>query len=200
MQTTSIKPDRGHAQSAPPVEETSPSADVHDLTRSGGERWYVVHTLPKRELGAQLQLNGQGFRTFLPQGLKVVRHARQQRRVRSPLFPRYLFVILDLDRDRWRSVNGTFGVSSLVMAGGRPNPVPDGIVEALLSLTAGSDVIRLDCELRIGERVRVLAGPFAEAIGSLDRLDENGRVRILLDIMGRKVPAVLDAFDLARVA
>ena len=97
----------------------------------GAERWYVAHTLPRRELGAKKQLEFQGYRTFLPLHFKTVRHARQFRTVKAPFFPRYLFVSLDLSRDQWRSVNGTFGVASLIMEGERPKPVPRGVVEAL---------------------------------------------------------------------
>ena len=54
------------------------------------------------------------------------------RTVRAPLFPRYLFVILDLERDRWLSVRSTVGVSRLFTQDGRPVPVPVGIVESLI--------------------------------------------------------------------
>ncbi len=65
-----------------------------------GESWYEVQTLPCREARAQLQLEGQGFSTFLPRYAKTVRHARKLSTVSAPLFPRYLFVALDLGRDR----------------------------------------------------------------------------------------------------
>ena len=64
---------------------------------------------------------------------KTIRHARQLRTVQAPLFPGYLFVILDLERDRWLSVRSTFGVSRLITTqDGRPIPVPGGIVESLI--------------------------------------------------------------------
>src|SRR5579862_8183633 len=78
-----------------------------------GERWYAVHAQPFSELRAQGNLENQGFRTFVPKRHKTVRHARKLRTVESPFFPRYLFIVLDIERDRWRSVNGTFGVSRL---------------------------------------------------------------------------------------
>ena len=108
----------------------------------------------------------------------------------APFFPRYLFVALDLGRDRWRSVNGTFGVARLVMAGDRPLPVPSGIVEALIAAADDRGVLRFDGagSLRVGQQVRVLAGPFADQVGRLTSLDDNGRVRLLLDIMGGHVP------------
>lgn len=91
-----------------------------------GERWYVVYTLPVREMRARMHLENQGFRTFLPQRPKTVRHARKFSTVVAPFFPRYLFVVLDLGLDHWRSVNGTFGVANLIMQGDMPNPVPFG--------------------------------------------------------------------------
>ena len=87
--------------------------DVGSRALAGNERWFLAHTLPKSERKAELHLGAQGFRTYLPQIQKTVRHARQLRTVRAPLFPRYLFVILDLERDRWLSVRSTVGVSRL---------------------------------------------------------------------------------------
>ena len=49
-----------------------------DLVAPGeNARWYAVHTQPKREFYARLQLEGQGFRVFLPKGLRTIRHARK---------------------------------------------------------------------------------------------------------------------------
>ena len=157
---------------------------------SEGERWFVVHCLPHRESGAKYQLENQSYRTFLPCRLKTRRHARRLETIQAPLFPRYLFVVLNLNRDRWRSVNGTYGVASLVMDGKRPKPVPDGVVEALIAVSDGSGLVKFEEAdgLNVGSRAKVMSGPFADKIGLLDRMDENGRVRLLLDIMGGEVP------------
>ena len=136
-----------------------------------GDRWYVARTLPHREAGAAAQLEAQGFRAFLPRIARTVRHARKMRQVRAPAFPGYLFVSLDLNRDRWRSVNGTFGVSRLIMADETPVPVPRGIVEFILGTVDETGVCRFDRGFAIGQRVRLISGPFAEQLGQLDRLD-----------------------------
>ncbi len=173
-----------------------------DPARAGGPRWFAVHSLPHREVGAQQQLEYQGFQTFLPRNRKIRRHARKLDTVLAPIFPRYLFVNLDLDHDRWRSVNGTFGVAHLVMmAGDRPQPVPHGVVEALIAMTDGQGVLRLDegGRLVVGRKARILAGPFAEQIGLLQRLDNNGRVRLLLDIMGGRISVTLPSATLVPV-
>jgi transcriptional antiterminator RfaH len=163
-----------------------------NLSLKAGERWYVARSLPRQETRAEFQLLRQGFPVFLPLATKTVRHARKLRTVKCPVFPSYMFVVLDIDRDRWRSVNSTSGVASLIMQGETPQPVPGGIVENLLRLTDQDGIVRFDGNLRLGQPVRVVAGPFANAIGTLDRLDASGRVRVLLDIMKGKVPTYLD--------
>ena len=157
-----------------------------------GLRWFAVHSQPNREARAQHQLENQGFEVFLPKRLKTVRHARRLTNLAAPFFPRYLFIQLDLTRHPWRSVNGTFGVSSLVMQGDMPHPVPRGVVEAMIGAVDGNGLLCLSERLAVGDRVRLAAGPFADKLGILDRLDDSGRVRVLLDIMGGAVPVQLE--------
>ena len=96
-----------------------------------------------------------------------------------------------LARDRWRSVNGTFGVTRLVMQGDRPAAAPHGIVEALIDTCGEDGVLRWQPALQPGRPVRVLTGPFAELIGELDRMSDGGRVRVLLNIMGTGTSVLL---------
>lgn len=159
-----------------------------------GERWYVVQTRPHRESGAEQHLRNQDFTTFLPRRLKTRRHARRLDTVLAPFFPRYLFVAMDLSRDRWRSVNGTYGVVSLVMGEAAPKAVPRGVVESLRTQADERGVLRYDprAGLRAGDAVRLLSGPFAEQVGRLERLDDQGRVRVLLQIMNGCVSVDLE--------
>jgi transcription elongation factor/antiterminator RfaH len=161
-----------------------------------GERWFVAQTLRHREQLARLHLGAQGFRSFLPRFHKTVRHARSLREVTAPVFPGYIFVVLNSERDRWRSINGTFGVARLVSAHQRPIPVPTGVVEALLASVDELGLVRFDRGLKPGQTVRVVAGPFAQFLGVLQRLGEKGRVQILLNIMGRQAAVMMDQANL----
>src|SRR5262249_56367905 len=109
-----------------------------------------------------MHLRAQAFRSFLPQIQKTIRHARQLRTVRAPLFPRYMFLILDLGRDRWLSVRGTVGVSSLFTCEGRPVSVPKGVVEGLIARTDEADLTLFDAGLIMGQSVRILSGPLPD--------------------------------------
>jgi transcription elongation factor/antiterminator RfaH len=161
------------------------------LALEGKERWFLVHTQPKSERKAELHLGAQGFRSYLPQIEKTIRHARQLRTIRAPLFPRYIFLVLDLARDRWISVRSTVGVSSLFTCEDRPVPVPKGVVETLIARTDEANLTVFDTGLITGQKVRILSGPFADFVGTLERLDAAGRVRVLLTMMGTAVPVAL---------
>jgi transcription elongation factor/antiterminator RfaH len=167
------------------------SGGQRSLELEGNERWYLVHTLPHGERRAQLHLGAQGLRTHFPTIQKTIRHARQLRTVRAPLFPRYIFLILDLGRDRFLSVWGTVGVSSLYTCNDRPVPVPEGIVETLIANSDEANLALFASGLATGQSVRILSGPFANFVGKLERLDAAGRIRVLLEMMGTEVPVAL---------
>jgi transcription elongation factor/antiterminator RfaH len=169
------------------------------LPLTADERWFLVHTSPRSEARAQMHLGAQGFRTFLPQLLKTTRHARKLRTVAAPVFSRYLFIVLNLDRDRWLSVRSTVGVSDLFTCGNRPVAVPHGVVENLIERSGGANLLGPGEELTKGQQVRILSGPLAGLVGKLDRLDEKGRVRVLLEIMNAAVPVGIERFRLIPV-
>src|SRR5690554_1682526 len=93
--------------------------------------WYVVNTRPHNECRAEMNLRRQGFNVWLPVLERSRRHARRIETVRAPLFPGYLFIELDLSRDNWWPVNGSYGVRSLLCQGGRPSALPQEFVEGL---------------------------------------------------------------------
>src|SRR5579863_3484241 len=158
-----------------------------------GERWFAVNTLPFGEARAQLNLENQRFRTFMPKRHKTVRHARKMMMVEAPFFPRYLFIVMDPGRDQWRKVNGTFGVARLVMRGEEPHAVPAGVVEALIASANPRGILDFVEKFKVGGSVRLLAGPFADQLAILEQLDDSGRVRVLLDILGRQVSLTTEA-------
>lgn len=154
----------------------------------GERRWYVVKTLPRRELFAAQQLANQGFTTFLPKQVKTVRHARRVRTGLAAFFPSYLFVEIDVERERWRSINGTYGVSHLVTQGERPIPAPAGVIEDLIASADERGVLVEGPWLKIGQEVRITHGPFVDHVAIIDRFGNAEGVRVLLEIMGAIVP------------
>jgi transcriptional antiterminator RfaH len=158
------------------------------------QRWYVVQSQPNAELKAAANLNRQGFATYLPRYLKRRRHARRVEVVPSPLFPRYLFVAIDMSTQRWRSIYSTVGVARLVCAGDTPAPVADQIIAALKQREDAAGFVKLERrpQFHPGDRIHVVEGVFADCFGLFDGMSDRDRVAILLDLLGRKVRVFVD--------
>ncbi|MCY4310853.1 MAG: transcriptional activator RfaH [Rhodospirillaceae bacterium] len=164
-------------------------------------RWYVVHARPHQERRAEENLRRQGYRVWLPVMARSRRHARRIETVRVPLFPGYLFVALDLARDRWRAINGTFGVRRLVANGARPMALPEEFVASLHGATGADGLSTMaPADLQPGDAVTIVSGPFTEYAAVILRLGSADRVEVLLDILGGRVPARLSRRALVAAA
>jgi transcriptional antiterminator RfaH len=155
-----------------------------------GKRWYVVHTKAGLERMAEGQLARQGFNAYLPLREKKRRATKGATAViKAPLFPRYLFVELDLSADRWRSVNGTFGVSYMVGGGERPSAAPVGVVEAIRDREDSNGVVPVEepSPYTPGQAVTITQGALATQTGFFKCDNDNDRVTVLLDLLGREM-------------
>jgi transcriptional antiterminator RfaH len=163
-------------------------------------RWYVVHTQVQGEDRADLNLRRQGFVTYLPRYLRARRHARRTETVVRPLFPRYLFIAMDVARDRWRSVQSTFGVSNLVAVGNDPVPLPEGVVDEIRAREGERGLVKLGLPAGVspGSPVRLIDGVFADYRGVLERLADDRRVTVLLDLLGREVRVLVPVASVGR--
>ena len=139
-------------------------------------------------------LRRQGYEAYLPRYRTQIRHARRLQTVLRPLFPRYLFAGIDRAAMRWRPIS-TVGVSDVVRGGDGPLPVAPEIVEALRAQEgAGAlDALASRRAPRLGDLVRISAGAFEDMVGRLIELRDQDRVVVLLDLLGRKVRAQIQA-------
>lgn len=165
--------------------------------RKAGKRWYVVQTQLRAEHKALLNLRQQKFQVFCPCFTKTVRHARKVSKVKVPLFPNYMFLAMDVQLTQWRKINGTFGVTHILTQNERPQAVPEGVVEAIQSYLDTDGTMDWQNAFRVGQDVRIDTGAFANFVGRLEQLDAHGRVRVLLDLMGRKVSVSLSASEIS---
>lgn len=69
-------------------------------------------------------------------------------------------------------------------------------MEALLASSDAAGAVVYGQELRPGDRVRILTGPFADRLATVTRLDEKGRVALLLEILGAERTVVMAREDL----
>ena len=150
--------------------------------------WYAVQTQPNRENLAVANLERQGFAVWLPCCERIVRHARQIKRARRPLFPGYLFISFDLETARWRAINGTIGVKNIVSFGCAPSVVDDEFITALKASESSDGFMDTGIDnLKPGQDVEILSGPMVGQIGKLLSLDAGNRVTVLLKMLGHFV-------------
>ena len=87
----------------------------------------------------------------------------------------------------------------MIMRGERPRPVPEGVVETLITAASGTGELDFTRGLSIGCSVRFLNGPFAERIGELVGMSDAERVRVLLEFLGSERVVTAPARDLVTV-
>lgn len=159
-----------------------------------GKSWYLVYAKPRQERIAQLNLERQKYEVYLPLARQVRRSGARRLSMVAPLFPRYLFVHLDREIDNWAPIRSTIGVVSLVRFGQTPTPVPDDLVGYLRAREDpdGLHVVSID-DYKRGARVRVTTGGLTGYEGIFVAPTSRQRVVVLLDILGKKTRALIEA-------
>lgn len=148
--------------------------------------WYVVHTKPRQEARALLNLEQQGYECYLPMLAAEKLHQGAMTVADEPLFPRYLFIRLDAGAPGrgWGAIRSTRGVSRLVSFGAEPARVDARLIETLRarSEAAGRQPRKLFAP---GERLLVTQGPFAgiEAVYQMDHGES--RVMVLIELLSK---------------
>ena len=144
-------------------------------------RWYAIHTKPNQEDRASQNLIAWGVETFAPLLRKRCfgEHvARAVYRI-EPLFRSYIFARFNA-ANMLHKVRFTRGVHSVVSCSGVPTPVDDDII-SLIQSRAEDDFVRLDDDLKHGDRVVISGGQFKGLSGIFDRrASKSERVMLLL--------------------
>ena len=102
---------------------------------------------------------------------------------------KYLFVEMNLENVRWRSIQSTMGVLNLVCFGDKPIPVPQNVITILKSCEDENCLIKFVGQSRFdpGDEVQILDGAFGDSIGVIKEKYSHDRVTLLLKMMGRQI-------------
>lgn len=156
--------------------------------------WHVAASKPRKERIAEINLRLQGFETFWPNIRTVVRRRGKATPVLEPLFPGYLFVRFNRERDRWQSINGTMGIQRLICArGGLPAPVPKSAMQEILQRCPQGTWEAAIPELQCGQLVDLVDGPFTGMSGRFEQMVSGDRVRVLMSLLDSEVSVVMPA-------
>jgi len=172
-----------------------PVMTVHDRSST----WFLAQLKPNSAKIADRNLQRQGFCTFLPLEQTTRRSGSRFVQSEQPVFPGYIFVAFGAEKERWRAINSTNGVSRLVTFGGEPASVPNDIIRQLMRHCDATGKLRRAEQLNPGEAARLTSGPFAEFIAKIETIAPDRRVWVLMDIMGRQTRLAVKAEHLKPV-
>ena len=162
-----------------------------------GRHWYVARLKWRAERRAASILAGKGVGVFLPE---LRRGPRRGRRPQAELlFPGYVFVHLDIGAEEVLIARSSPGVQYLLGYRGIPSAVPEELVEAIRTRAEQEGLARGPVGFREGERVRITAPQWREVEAIFDRsLSAARRVRVFIELLGRRVPVEVEASQLRR--
>ncbi|MEK7533397.1 MAG: transcription termination/antitermination protein NusG [Patescibacteria group bacterium] len=175
---------------------------------SSAGRWYVVHTYSGHEnkVAANLKqrietqkLTHKIFDIVVPtRNIVKVSHGKKEE-IKEKIFPGYILVKMVLDDDSWLAVRTTQGVTAFVGAGNKPTPISDREVDAIRKFMA-MEAPKYKASFSVSEAVKIVDGPFADFLGSIESIDEEkGKVKVLVSIFGRETPVELDFLQIAKL-
>ena len=171
----------------------------HYLKRyiSMSKEWFIVQFKPNSHHQATKNLNQQGFETFLPLSDSTSRRASRFINTAQPLFPGYMFVAFDRANTEWVKINNTYGVSRLITFNSILKSIPSAIIDNLMKRCDLSDKLLPIKKLIKGDQVKILKGPFADFVATVEKYETDQRIWVLMDLMGRetKIQTHKDALD-----
>ena len=150
------------------------------------KEWFIIQFKSNSHLQATKNLTRQGFETFLPLNDTTSRKSSRFINTAQPLFPGYMFITFDRAESKWHKINNTYGVSRLVTFNSILKSIPTAFVDSLMKRYDLSGKLLPMQKLKKGDQVKVLKGPFANFIATIETYETDQRIWILMDLMGRK--------------
>ena len=147
--------------------------------------WYVLHTKSRFENVVNDGLMNKSVEVFLP---KIqIRSKRRDRKamIKVPLFPGYLFVKTDLNPHSHLEIVKTTGAVRLIGTKDGPVPVSLTAIESLKIMVDGNNQVSTGYQLKKGDPVIVIAGPFAGVSGIFARYRGQDRVIVNIEALGQ---------------
>ena len=177
------------------------------------KRWYSVSVLSNfekkvaeaiRQAVVEKGLEDEIDEVLVP--TEEVIEIRRGKKVTSErrFMPGYVLVRMELSDKTYHLVNSINRVTGFLGAQGKPMPMRDDEVNAILHRTgegraevAPRNLIRFD----VGEKVNVTDGPFEGFSGMVEEVDEAAnRIKVTVSIFGRPTPVELEFTQVAKTA
>jgi len=167
------------------------------------KRWYSVSVLSnfEKKIAEQIRakVEEQGLEDQIEEVLVPTEEVIEVRRGKKitterRFMPGYVLVRMEMSDHGYHLINSINRVTGFLGPQGRPMPMRDAEVEAILGRVAeGEDAPKLLISFEIGEKVKVNDGPFEDFDGMIEEVDDdNQRLKVSVSIFGRETPVELE--------
>ncbi len=167
-------------------------------------KWYVVHTYSGHEnkvkVNIEKMVDNRGMQDVIlevkvPTEEKVEIKNGKKKIKEVKLFPGYVIVKMKMTDESWYLVRNTRGVTGFVGPSSKPIPLTDREV-----LDMGVEELRHDIDVKVGDTVRVITGPFESFIGSVENINmEKHTFKVLISMFGRETPVELEFHQVVKM-
>lgn len=169
-------------------------------------QWYVLHTYSGHEAKVKRNIEHraamEGYKDILeqvviPQENVIEIKDGKKRTVTRNLMPGYILVQMKPDEEFFNMVKKISGVTGFVGDGSKPIPLTKEEVQNVMDLVEEKhEKPKPKIRYRPGEQVRVIEGPFANFIGTVNEIDEEkSKLKMMVSIFGRPTPVELDVMQ-----
>lgn len=167
------------------------------------KRWYSVSVLSNFEKkiaeAIRTKAEEQGLSEQIDEVLvptEEVIEIRRNKKVTAErrFMPGYVLVHMEMSDEGYHLINSINRVTGFLGPQGRPMPMRDAEVEAILGrVQEGEEAPRTLINFEIGEKIKVNDGPFEDFDGLVEEVDEeNQRLKVTVSIFGRATPVELE--------
>jgi transcriptional antiterminator NusG len=179
-----------------------------DSKEALASNWFVIHTYSGHEHRVAntlmqriktMKLTDKILELLIPTQDKILIKRGKKSTIKEKIFPGYMLIRMILNDDSWLAVRTTPGVTSFVGIGNKPTPLPAKEVAAIVKFME-MEAPKYKASFTVGEAVRIVEGPFADFLGSIDSIDNaKGKVKVLVSIFGRETPVELDFLQVTKI-
>jgi len=180
---------------------TDPENDSISAPESDEPGWYVIHCYSgyenkvRHNLEQRIETMGMKEKIFdvvIPTQEEIEVKDGKRRSVERHIFPGYVLVNMQLTEESWYVVRNTPGVTGFVGMGNTPTPLrPEEVAQIIKRMEADAPTVKVT--YKVGERVRIIDGPFNDFRGVVSEIDmERTKVRVNVSFFGRETPVELD--------
>lgn len=166
------------------------------------KRWYIVNTYSGYENKVKVNLekrieymnmSEKIFRVEVPQKTITQVKAGKKTEKDEKVFPGYVLVEMIMDEDSWYVVRHTAGVTRFVGSAKKPIPARDSEIKKVLGRATTDAPQRIELDVKAGDKVRIISGPFAEFVGDITEVyPDKAKLRANVSIFGRETPVELE--------